>query len=286
MNHTPKPPWLRRRLPTRPQYQAMRKMLAASTLHTVCQKAHCPNQWECFSEKTATFLLLGERCTRNCRFCAVQTGATTPPDPGEPEEIQKIVDLLGLRYVVLTSVTRDDLEDGGAAQFSETIRGLHTLRPKVEVEILVPDFQGNLAALQTVIGSRPKVIGHNMETVPRLYGSVRPQASYDRSLELLRMVRSNSLSIITKSGIMLGLGEREEEVERVIVDLREAGCQLLTIGQYLQPSKKHLPVVRYIPPIEFEKWQKKAMALGFSDAACGPFVRSSYKAAQLAQAVK
>jgi len=282
MNHLKKPAWLRRRLPTGPQYEEMRAMLSKTSLHTVCQEAHCPNQWECFSEKTATFLLLGERCTRSCRFCAVQTGKPKPADPEEPRQVKEIVDLLGLCYVVLTSVTRDDLADGGAHIFAECIESLHRLRPKVDVEVLIPDFKGNINALKQVIAASPVVIGHNMETVPRLYSTVRPQAIYQRSLNVIRQTREHSSSIMTKSGLMLGLGETENEVEQVLIDLREAGCQLLTLGQYLQPSQKHLPVVSYITPDDFQKWQQRAKELGFKAVTSGPFVRSSYKAAQMA----
>jgi len=282
MTHTPKPPWLRRRLPTAPEYEALKQLLKKSRLHTVCQEARCPNQWECFSRKTATFLLLGEICTRSCRFCAVGHGRPQPPDPQEASEIRRIVDLLALRYVVLTSVTRDDLADGGAGAFAHCVQELHAMRPRVKVELLIPDFKGEEGPLGTVIQAAPEVIGHNMETVPRLYPRVRPQASYQRSLELIARV-SAAPHMTAKSGLMLGLGESQEEVEEVLVDLRQAGCQLITIGQYLQPSPSHLQVKRYIPPEEFSQWQKRAKELGFKAAACAPFVRSSYKAAEMKQ---
>ena len=259
----------------------MRALLAGSPLATVCQEAHCPNQWECFARKTATFLLLGDRCTRNCRFCAVRAGTPLPPDPEEIAHLSAMVKRLGLRHVVLTSVTRDDLADGGAAHFADAIISLHRLQPRVTVEVLIPDFQGDRAALTTVVEAVPEVIGHNMETIARLYPVVRPQASYRQSLQVLAHIREMSATIATKSGVMLGLGETEQEIDTTLHDLRAVDCELLTLGQYLQPSPGHLPVVRYLHPDEFGHWQQRAMELGFRVASCGPFVRSSYKAAEM-----
>ncbi len=277
-----KPTWLKRKLPQGSEYEVVRSVLAQSELHTVCQEAKCPNHWECFTRKTATFLLLGDTCSRNCGFCAIQTGAPKPVDSAEPELVASAAATLGLRYVVLTSVTRDDLPDGGAFAFADTIRCLKEEILGVKVEVLIPDFNGDKQALQKVVEAGPDVINHNIETVPRLYPLVRAQASYKRSLGIFEWLQEFAPQIPTKSGLMLGLGERTEEVEQVISQLVEAGCKLLTMGQYLQPSKNHLPVHDYILPDEFVAWRKKAESLGIKAAACGPFVRSSYQAAEMA----
>jgi lipoic acid synthetase len=276
-----KPQWLRRKLPTGPEYERVRSLLKDVALHTVCQEAKCPNQWECFSCKTATFLIMGPRCTRNCRFCAVEHGPLSPPDPGEPARVVEAASMLGLRYVVVTSVTRDDLEDGGASFFSETIRQIRDKIPDAQIEVLIPDFQGQGEALRKVVEARPDVLNHNIETVPRLYTSVRPGADYQRSLDLLRQVRDYDPSLLTKSGLMLGLGETSEEIRETLQDLLDVGCSLLTLGQYLQPSAEHLPVERFVPPEEFEKWRETALEMGFAQVASGPFVRSSYHAGSL-----
>jgi len=281
----PKPPWLKRRIPSGATYQEIQKLLKSGRLHTVCQEACCPNLGECFSRGTATFLILGDRCTRDCRFCAVGHGPPEPPDLGEPLRVADAVKAMGLQYVVVTSVTRDDLPDGGAKLFAETISAVREKSPGTQVEVLVPDFQGNMHALLTVVEARPDVLNHNIETVPRLYPSVRPAAAYKRSLELLRQVRHLNPSIPTKSGLMLGLGEALEEVRRTLQDLLGAGCSVLTLGQYLQPSKKHLPVARFLPPEEFEAWKEAALEMGFAGVASGPFVRSSYHARELFQAL-
>lgn len=282
----PKPHWLRRSLPTGPNYEKVRTLLKKGRLHTVCQEARCPNLWECFSRRTATFLIMGPHCSRNCHFCAVPHGPLEPPDPGEPARVAEAVQSMGLGYVVITSVTRDDLPDGGAGFFAETIKELREKVPNVLVEVLIPDFQGNEDALQAVVEARPDVLNHNLETIPRLYLSVRPEAVYRRSLELLKRVQKYDSTIPTKSGLMLGLGESSEEIHNVLQDLLDAGCSILTLGQYLQPTKEHLPVERYVNPEEFDDWRETALEMGFSGVSSGPFVRSSYRAKELYHAVK
>jgi lipoic acid synthetase len=278
---TKKPPWLTRRLPSGPEYEKIRGLMNRGRLHTVCQEAKCPNIWECFSNRTATFLILGDRCTRNCRFCAVAHNPVEPPDPAEPMRVAQSVEKLGLTYVVVTSVTRDDLPDGGAGHFAKTIREIHRRIPEAVIEVLIPDFKGDAEALRTVLEAQPQVLNHNIETVPRLYAAVRPGAVYARSLELLARVRTIDASISTKSGLMLGLGETTAEIRQTLQDLLDAECRMLTMGQYLQPSKDHLPVARFVPPAEFDQWQKTAFQMGFSEVASGPFVRSSYHAKEL-----
>lgn len=283
--HTPqspqKPPWLRKRLAATESYWEVRALLERAHVHTVCQEARCPNHWECFSQKTATFLILGDQCTRRCRFCAVGHGRPQPPDPLEPARIAQTVQALGLRYVVVTSVTRDDLPDGGASVFAQTIEAVRSLVPGAHVEVLIPDFQGSIPALVKVLEAGPVVLNHNMETVPRLYSTVRPQADYHRSLALLRTAAAMAPHIPVKSGVMLGLGETHEEVLRTLEDLVASGCSLLTLGQYLQPAAHLLPVARYVPPDEFDAWREKALSLGFRQVAAGPWVRSSYRAHEL-----
>ena len=285
-HQTPKKPrWLKKRLPTGPEYEKVKAVIGKDRLHTVCQEAKCPNMWECFSQQTATFLIMGSRCTRDCRFCSVAYGPAEPPDPAEPERVATAARQMGLRYVVITSVTRDDLPDGGAAFFAATIEAVHRQIPSAQVEVLIPDFQGNAEALQTVLDARPDVLNHNIETVPRLYTLVRPQARYKRSLQLLSRVQKYAPGLPIKSGIMLGLGESSEEIRSTLKDLIDAGCRILTLGQYLQPSKAHLPVKRFVTPEEFEQWRQIAIEIGFSEVASGPFVRSSYHAKELYQAV-
>ena len=276
-----KPPWLKRRIPSGATYQEIRGLIQETHLHTVCQEACCPNLGECFSQGTATFLILGDRCTRNCRFCAVAHGPKDPPDPTEPLRVAEAIGHMKLRYAVVTSVTRDDLPDGGASIFAEAIRRIREKRPETKVEVLIPDFCGDHQSLKTVLAARPDVLNHNVETVPRLYASVRPQAVYQRSIDLLKNAHRLDPSIPAKSGLMLGLGERPEEVEQVLNDLLEAGCRILTLGQYLQPSADHLPVERFVTPEEFEELRKKALEMGFREVASGPFVRSSYHAQEL-----
>lgn len=278
---TGKPSWLRRKLPSGPQYEQIRAMIDKGQLHTVCQEANCPNQFECFSARTATFLILGATCTRNCRFCNIEDGRPGPVDADEPRRVADAAARMNLRYVVVTSVTRDDLEDGGAGHFAATIGALREKIPGVQVEVLIPDFQGARSSLETVLAARPDVLNHNMETVRRLYPDVRPQADYDRSLALLSHVTRIDPAIPAKSGIMLGLGETEEEVRQTIADVYRTGCRMLTIGQYLQPTPRHLPVVDFIPPEEFERWRQFALKTGFNKVASGPFVRSSYHAGEM-----
>ena len=280
---TQKPPWLKRRLPTGPGYERFKGLINRGGLHTVCQEAQCPNIWECFSKHTATFMIMGSHCTRSCRFCGVTQGPTAQPDPNEPSKVAQAVRDMGLSYIVITSVTRDDLPDGGAAFFAKTIREIRKQNPHSLVEVLIPDFQGNADSLKTVLKARPDVLNHNIETVQRLYPSVRPEASYNRSLELLKQTRQYDPSIPTKSGLMLGLGERPNEINRTLEDLFKADCQILTLGQYLQPTKQHLKVERFVPPEEFDNWRKTALGIGFSQVAGGPFVRSSYHAKELFQ---
>ena len=280
-----KPPWLKRRIPSGETYQAVRGLIQMTRLHTVCQAACCPNLGECFSKGTATFLIMGDRCTRNCRFCAVAHGPQGPPDPGEPQRVAEAVHTMKLRYAVVTSVTRDDLPDGGASIFAETIQNIREKSPETKVEVLVPDFRGDPKSLKTVLEAGPDVLNHNVETVPRLYGSVRPGAAYQRSMDLLKRAHQMDPSMPTKSGLMLGLGERREEVQQVLSDLLDAGCCILTLGQYLQPSAGHLPVERFVSPEEFEGWREKALEMGFREVASGPFVRSSYHAQEAYQAL-
>ena len=278
-----KPRWLKKRLPTGPEYEKVKELIGKDRLHTVCQEAKCPNMWECFSQQTATFLIMGSRCTRNCQFCSIAHGPIEPPDPAEPDRVAAAARQMGLSYVVITSVTRDDLADGGAAFFAETIAAVHRRIPSAKVEVLIPDFQGNAQALQTVLNAQPDVLNHNIETVPRLYAIVRPQAHYRRSLQLLSRVPKYAPGLPIKSGLMLGLGESFEEIRSTLKDLIDAGCRTLTLGQYLQPSKAHLPVTRYVSPAEFENWKDTALEMGFCEVASGPFVRSSYHAKELYQ---
>jgi lipoyl synthase len=273
-----KPEWLRKRLPTGASVQDMEDNLEQKRLHTICQEACCPNQGECFSKGVATFLIMGNVCTRNCRFCAVDSGTPLELDANEPLRLAGEVKRLGLRFVVVTSVTRDDLHDGGANHFARVIEVLRLECPDVGIEVLIPDFQGLLPALKTVVDAAPDVLNHNVETVPRLYSSVRPQADYLRSIELLRRTKALNPSLTTKSGLMVGLGETHEEVLDVMADLRSASCDVITIGQYLSPSTNHHPVVEYVNPEIFEVYHRDALRLGFRDAASSPFVRSSYMA--------
>jgi len=258
----------------------MRKLTRQLKLHTICESGCCPNRPECFAKGTATFMILGDVCARNCTFCAVKHGKPLAPDSQEPEHIVEAVKKLGLQYVVITSVNRDDLPDGGASRFAHTIKAIHTYNARISVEILIPDFRGSLSALQTVIDGRPTVVNHNVETVPRLYCEVRPRAKYQRSLELLRQAKLLDSGLLTKSGLILGLGESQQEVIEVMANLRQAGCDILTIGQYLQPSLRHHKVVRYIPPEEFEEYQDFGRKMGFISVISGPLVRSSFHAAE------
>ncbi len=257
----------------------MEKRLKRLHLATVCRSAQCPNQGECFGRGTATFMILGTCCTRKCRFCAVDKGTPHAVDQEEPKRVAMAVKQLGLTHAVVTSVTRDDLPDGGAGQFAETIQQIRKQCPGVSVEVLVPDFNGAIPALDTVCALRPEVFNHNIETVPKLYARIRPKAQYRRSLSILSYASSRGL--LVKSGLMLGLGETESEIKGTLMDLKHTGCQLLTLGQYLAPSKAHAPVARYVPPEEFEMWAETARGLGFTSVAAGPLVRSSYGAGQM-----
>ncbi len=274
-----KPPWLKRPFPRAAGGKALADSLERLGLFTVCQEAHCPNQGECFNRGTATFLLLGPRCSRACAFCAVRKGSPAPPDPDEPGRVARAARELGLDYCVLTMVTRDDLADGGAGQVARTVRALHRLGSGLGVEVLISDLGGSRRALETVLAAGPQVLNHNLETVPRLYPRVRPQAGYRRSLELL--ARAADAGMVTKSGLMLGLGEETGEVLAVMDDLVRAGCRLLTLGQYLAPSPGHHPVARYLEPREFGQLAAQARKRGFAAVASGPYVRSSYRAGQL-----
>lgn len=262
-----------------PEVEATRSLLARLGLPTVCESARCPNRGECFSRGTATFLILGDVCTRGCAFCAIKGGKPPqPPAPDEPERVARAAMELGLRHIVVTSVTRDDLEDGGADHYAAVVRALRRRCAGITIEILVPDFRGSADALLTVVASRPHILAHNMETVPRLYPSVRRGADYHRSLCLLERAKHTAPDLVTKSGLMLGLGETDAEVDEVLEDLRRARCDMLTIGQYLAPSMRHARVERYLTPAEFGRWYGKALAMGFKNVAAGPLVRSSYKA--------
>jgi len=276
-----KPPWLKKRIPPLEDLLKVKSILDETELHTVCEEARCPNLGECFSNGTATILILGRFCTRNCGFCAVEHGVPAPPDEAEPERVAQAVKKMGLQYVVITSVTRDDLPDGGAFSFAKTIRAIRSLDRKIKIEVLVPDFQGELSSLTMVLNESPDILNHNIETIPRLYSEVRPQADYRMSLDLLKKSKDLYPHILTKSGFMLGLGEIEEEVIELLKDLRRVRCDFLTIGQYLQPRSDRLPVVRYVPPEEFEEYKEIGEKMGFSSVASGPFVRSSFHAAQM-----
>ncbi len=279
------PPWLRVKTGKARLCGETRRLVAEHALHTVCDNAHCPNIGECYSSQTATFLIMGSVCTRNCGFCAVQHGQTSALDPEEPERLAAAALNLGLDYVVVTSVTRDDLGDGGAAHFAATISALHAAGLP-QVEVLTPDFRGDVDSLQTVLQAGPTVFNHNIETVRRLCPTVRPQADYDRSLQVLRQARELAPDILRKSGLMVGLGETDEEVADLLADLHEAGCQILTIGQYLRPSRHHLSVQRYVEPERFDRYAAQARAIGISQVLAGPFVRSSYRAAEVARLAK
>ena len=276
-----KPAWLRRRLPSGPEFEQIRSLVGKRKLHTVCQEAKCPNIWECFSNHTATFLIMGNRCTRKCRFCAVAHRPVEPPDPDEPDRVAKTTLLMGLKYVVITSVTRDDVADGGASYFARTINKIRQRLPDTLIEVLIPDLQGSRRALHTILEARPDVLNHNIETVPRLYQKVRPQADYRRSLTLIQRASTFDRHLATKSGLMLGLGETADEIQQTLRDLLNTGCKMLTLGQYLQPTSAHLQVDRFVTPDEFERWKKDALQMGFSEVASGPFVRSSYHAREL-----
>jgi len=271
------PPWIKKRVSLE-EGEETQKLLQSLSLHTVCESARCPNRGECFARKVATFLIMGDVCTRRCRFCAVEKGIPQPLDPEEPRRVGEASRQLGLKHVVVTSVTRDDLSDGGASHFVATIREIRKALPFSTVEVLTPDFQGREEDLRVVAKEEPEVFNHNVETVPRLYPLVRPLASYQRSLTILERVKEISPSVITKSGLMVGLGEKKEEVIEVLKDLKRVGCDVVTIGQYLRPSSRHLEVKEYVPPQVFAWYEDVAYFLGFRGVASGPLVRSSYLA--------
>lgn len=278
----PRPAWLRAPAPVGENYRELKALVAGLKLHTVCESAACPNIGECWNRRTATFMILGNVCTRRCGFCAVQKGGPLPVDYDEPRRVAEACAALGLRFAVITSVNRDDRKDGGAELFAMTIRAIRERIPGCGVEVLIPDFQGSHAAVDAVLEAGPDVLNHNTETVPRLYRQVRLGARYERSLDILAYAKRQRPDIPTKSGLMLGLGETLEEVIEVMRDLRGRGVDILTLGQYLRPSPKHLPIVRYVPVEEFERLKRIAYELGFSHVESGPLVRSSYHASEAA----
>jgi lipoyl synthase len=275
-----RPSWLRAPAPGGENYRDLKALIGRLRLHTVCESAACPNMGECWNHRTATFMILGNVCTRRCGFCAVEKGGPLPVDYGEPERVAEAVETMGLKFAVITSVNRDDRPDGGAELFALTIRAIRARVPGCGVEVLIPDFQGKHAAVEAVMEAAPDVLNHNTETVPRLYRQVRLGARYERSLDVLEYAGRISPATPTKSGLMLGLGETAEEVLGVMRDLRAHGVRILTLGQYLRPSPKHLPVVRYVPPEEFADFRRAGYEMGFAHVESGPLVRSSYHAAE------
>jgi lipoic acid synthetase len=264
------------RIRTGENYRDLRDLIREQQLHTVCEEARCPNIYECWERRSATIMILGDVCTRSCGFCAVKTGRPPVVDQMEPVRAARAVQVMDLKHCVITSVNRDELPDGGAGIWAETIRQIHRQVPDCSVEVLIPDFQGDQDALQTVIEAHPEILGHNMETVERLYGRVRPQAKYAQSLDVLRYARKRGMTV--KSGIMVGIGERPEEVLKLMADVRDTGCQIFTLGQYLQPTKDHLPVARFVSPEEFDQYREEGLAMDFDVVESGPLVRSSYHA--------
>lgn len=281
-----RPSWLRARVPGGERFEDLRDLVRSERLHTVCEEARCPNIGECWNAGEATFMILGDTCTRACGFCAVTSGRPGALDPLEPFRVAQAVAQMDLDYCVITSVNRDDEPDGGAAIFAGCIRAIRHRTPQVEVEVLIPDFMGNWDALATVVRARPVVLNHNIETAPRLYPRARPKAIYTQSLELLQRVKRIDPTMITKSGIMVGLGETRDELSKTLADLRDHDCDLLTIGQYLRPSRKHLPITRYYSPDEFDELADEARSLGFAHVESGPLVRSSYHAGEQARTAR
>ncbi len=271
-----RPEWLKAKIPGGENYARLKSIIGAQALHTVCEEARCPNMGECWNAGTATFMILGDVCTRSCGFCAVKTGRPVGLDADEPRRVAEAIRLLGLRHAVITSVNRDELYDGGAQIFAETIRRSRELSPATKIEVLIPDFKGDEFALDIVLGALPDILNHNTETVPRLYPTVRPQAHYERTLQLLH--RAKRRGFVTKTGLMLGIGERQEEVVSVMEDLRNVHCDILTLGQYLQPTGEHLPVDRFVHPDEFAALKESGLRMGFRHVESGPLVRSSYHA--------
>lgn len=278
-----KPDWIRMKVPDSARFQEIKQILRENNLHTVCEEASCPNIGECFSGGTATFMILGDICTRRCPFCDVAHGKPLPPDVNEPENLGRTIAQMRLNYVVITSVDRDDLRDGGAQHFVDCISAVRSHSPEIKIEILVPDFRGRLdRAMDILTLAPPDVMNHNLETVPRLYKEARPGSDYQNSLSLLKVFGEHHPHVPTKSGLMLGIGETDDEILQVLQDLRDHGVTMLTLGQYLQPSPHHLAVKRFVEPAVFVEFEKKALAMGFTHAACGPMVRSSYHADQQA----
>lgn len=282
MARAERPPWLKVRFPAGGQYQHIQDLMRGQQLHTVCEEARCPNIGDCWSRGTATFMILGDTCTRSCGFCAVKTGRPGTIDHGEPVRVAQAIARMKLRHAVITSVNRDELELGGADIFAETITWTRKLSPGTTIEVLIPDFKGNWDALAMVLEAQPEILNHNTETVPRLYRTVRPQAVYERSLELLERAKALDPGTITKSGLMLGLGETRDELLPVLEDLRSHDCEVLTLGQYLQPTPDHLPIDRYWHPDEFAELKERALEMGFAHVEAGPLVRSSYHAEEQA----
>ena len=282
---SPKPPWLKVRAPGGPNFVRLKGLMRQWNLHSVCEEAHCPNMGECWEDLTATFMILGDVCTRNCGYCAVTHGRPVWEDREEPERVGRAVSELGLEYVVITSVNRDDLADGGAAHFAATVRAVRRHAPGCRVELLIPDFQGNAGALQTVLEAGPDVLNHNTETVPRLYKVARHGGRYERALELFRRARAGAPGLVTKSGIILGLGEERAELLATMRDLRDVDVNVLTLGQYLRPSPRHLPIARYYRPEEFDELAGAGRAMGFAHVEAGPLVRSSYHAKRQSEQV-
>ncbi len=280
------PEWLKVSIAGGVEYSRVRKLLREKGLHTICEEAKCPNIAECFNRGTATFLILGDTCTRSCRYCAVKKGTPKPVNPLEPKEVAEAVETLGLRYAVITSVTRDDLVDGGAKQFHDTILEIRRRNPNCLIEVLIPDFKGDIDALKLVVDAKPDVINHNIEVVKSLFLKLRPQGDYNRSLELLKSIKDLDSKIITKSGFMIGLGETKEEIEETMCDLRSRGVDVLTMGQYLQPSLSHAPIHKYYTPMEFQEFKRIAYNMGFLQVESGPLVRSSYHADDLLDLIK
>lgn len=274
------PEYLKRPIIDTDKTRTVRRILKTNCLNTVCENARCPNKNECYAKNTATFLIMGNVCTRNCRYCNIGCAKPEPLDINEPEHIAKAVKELGLKYSVITSVTRDDLPDGGAQHFANCIYSIRKLSPYVKIEILTPDFKGDTQALDTIITAHPDVFNHNIETVRELFKTARPQAIYERSLDVLKYIKNNS-NILTKSGLMIGLGETFEQIETTLIDLKNVGCDILTIGQYIQPSKEHLPVAKYYRLEEYEILKSMAQNIGFKHYQIGPLVRSSYRAVEL-----
>ncbi|MDF0674869.1 MAG: lipoyl synthase [Nitrospira sp.] len=272
------PSWFKVQAKTGPNYLDIKQTMERLTLHTICEEAGCPNRWECWNARTATFLILGDICTRRCHYCSVETGRPNPVDEREPGRVAEAVRALGLRHAVITSVNRDELPDGGAWVFAETIRQTRRLNPDCTIEVLIPDFEGNEAALATVCAEKPEILNHNIETVRRLFPSIRPQGKYQRSIELLARAKEHGMR--TKSGLILGMGETLDEAREVMRDLRAVECDIMTIGQYLQPTRDHLPVARFYDPSEFALLKEKGLAMGFTHVESGPLVRSSYHAEQ------